>query len=1712
MDHAREHIDRMRRERYSIGKEEKNPMAEDIHQAVTYLSEELYAKDVHFLMEIIQNAEDNEYPSGVAPSLEFVITSKDITATGANSTLIIFNNERGFSSANIDSICRVGKSTKKGNRHRGYIGEKGIGFKSVFLICSQPYIFSNGYQIRFNEEPCPECGVGYIVPEWVEKDPIVADIKRVYGSSETLPATTIILPLKAQKVQAVKEQLSILHPEILLFLSKIKRLSVREDNEDPKLNTVKQVSISSETDVQMRKNMDAESYTLHLSAHENGEGEEEECSYYMWKQKFAVKSGSREKKRAEVDEWVITLAFPWGRRLNRGLRKPGVYAFLPTEMVTNFPFIIQADFLLASSREAILVDSPWNKGILECVPSAFVNAFVALVKSTEGAPSFSLPPMFQFLPIQRSSIPLLDSVRVSIKEKVAAEHIIPCESQSNQKVFSKPNEVRRLLPTFWDILIKAQKIGVDLKNLSSHGPFILSSSFDKGEYDEILGFLDVGFVDMGWYGKCIESSNLAREATEEIYLELLCFIGDNCTNFVGTSIQNIPLIRYVDTSGGLSFWSIYRATQFSERVCIASEEKYSSWLISWNSEFGSSTKRFFLPRSTQTALRVHTRRGVIMDWLQKYVYVETLDVYKYAKLILNLLGNDRRFVIAYTHFLYHSLSKNHLAEWAVNELCSSMPLVDNYGSVTAQRKEVLVPAKGSKWVELMGSNPWRGENYVELGATYISAGSYAGNYTSEDQLLAFLRSHTGASDVPDICPPNARFPTVSSPLTKENAFLLLQWLRNLRYRGLHIPQRFLNCIKEGSWLKTSVGYKPPSESFLSSSDWGSLLQMASVLVDIPMINAGFYDHKISSYKEELKMIGVRFEFGEASTYIGDRLMSMAESSTLTRVHVISLLKLIRFLREKRLSPSHLIDSVKDERWLKTSHGYRSPGGSVLFSSEWAVASYVSNLPFVETGFYGEEILQFKTELELLGVIVSFRSNYQLLVDHFKLSNITADSTILILDCIRYVRSSEGFVRKLRELRWMKTHLGYKKPGECFLVDSEWECLLEVVDDVPLIDHAFYGGRMGSYKEELKTAGVLVKFEDASKAIAHRFKQLISSSSLTKKNVLSLLLCRRKLKDQGFPVDLVNCIRSEKWLKTRTGLRTSTDAILFDPEWESVSPIAALPLIDDSDASYGKEIYGYKNELKSFGVVTEFKKGASFVLSCLNIPKDPSVVTPSNVLSLLKCIRYLKEKKADIFPKEFFKSINKKWLKTAMGYQSPGECILFESKGDTPLQRDDGPFLDEAFYGSEIVLYRDELKEMGVVVDIGSGCSLVANHLNCHSKLDVISRIYMYLSKSSWEPNDDEPRDWIWVPNGSNGGKWASSGSCVLHDKDNLFGSRLHVLDKHYESNLHGFFSTALKVRCGPTVEDYCSLWNEWEIALRQPTLAECSAFWVFIAKHWSGSTEQLLKGRIKKLPVFTENGVSLSNKQDVFIPDDLLLKDLFDEVAPNPLFIWYPQTKLASTSRSKMNTIFRSLGVQSISEATRKDEAFECTEFRKINPGDTVIKTGLLRLVLGFLADPSLDIPADDRHQIVGYLFNTAVFETDDPIAANYSLTLSSGKTLVAKASRIFRWERENLKLYVHKMDRSSGQKGNIEFATYFSEVISEGLLYEKVDRIPALAELVKLGCLVDFDEMAVKFLLQRKNLQLFSEDEELLSSATIKSSLSEAQQGVGYDDEEAVI
>lgn len=76
------------------------------------LSEDLYSKDTHFILEFVQNADDNAYLDDVEPRIIFDL-HKD--------RMVISCNENGFSAEDIRAVCSVGRSTKKNKI--GYIGE-----------------------------------------------------------------------------------------------------------------------------------------------------------------------------------------------------------------------------------------------------------------------------------------------------------------------------------------------------------------------------------------------------------------------------------------------------------------------------------------------------------------------------------------------------------------------------------------------------------------------------------------------------------------------------------------------------------------------------------------------------------------------------------------------------------------------------------------------------------------------------------------------------------------------------------------------------------------------------------------------------------------------------------------------------------------------------------------------------------------------------------------------------------------------------------------------------------------------------------------------------------------------------------------------------------------------------------------------------------------------------------------------------------------------------------------------------------------------------------------------------------------------------------------------------------------------------------------------------------------------------------------------------
>ncbi|GIL57411.1 hypothetical protein Vafri_12575, partial [Volvox africanus] len=274
-EECRHFVESIRRDEFGMGVELvgeaaalSGRLAARTGRALQRLAAELYSTDSHFVMELVQNADDNTYPAGVVPSLEFVLQRGAITAV---------NNELGFSPANLRALCDVGASTKA--RVTGYIGHKGIGFKSVFRVSAAPQVHSRNFHVAF--DLARHGSLGYCLPDWCPLQPGSAAATALirlgcadasvspsdpgsttfmthgsHGGHEVqslaavtvakdsfLYGTAIVLPLRQDMAGAgasadgghcergavLRRRFADLSPTLLLFLQRLQRIVVRDE-------------------------------------------------------------------------------------------------------------------------------------------------------------------------------------------------------------------------------------------------------------------------------------------------------------------------------------------------------------------------------------------------------------------------------------------------------------------------------------------------------------------------------------------------------------------------------------------------------------------------------------------------------------------------------------------------------------------------------------------------------------------------------------------------------------------------------------------------------------------------------------------------------------------------------------------------------------------------------------------------------------------------------------------------------------------------------------------------------------------------------------------------------------------------------------------------------------------------------------------------------------------------------------------------------------------------------------------------------------------------------------------------------------------------------------------------------------------------------------------------------------------------------------------
>ena len=274
------------------------------------LSSDLYNKKTHFLLEVIQNADDNAYRPNVVPTLRLRIEDR----------LVVFEcNELGFNATNVEAICDVGKSTKtRETNPRGFIGalgsvpwlprapltrihayagEKGIGFKSVFTVADRVYVTSGPYSFYFDKtEP-----LGMITPVLSSRYPVVRGW------------TTFHLHLAlSENGNDLSAQLRDVRPTLLLFLRQLRALSIITPGVTPR-------------SIEVKRTDDDDRDMVSLERVQNGVREVER--YVLVRHLAQTPDG--EPGRENVRESEIVLAFPVTETQEPVMKKQEVHAFLP---------------------------------------------------------------------------------------------------------------------------------------------------------------------------------------------------------------------------------------------------------------------------------------------------------------------------------------------------------------------------------------------------------------------------------------------------------------------------------------------------------------------------------------------------------------------------------------------------------------------------------------------------------------------------------------------------------------------------------------------------------------------------------------------------------------------------------------------------------------------------------------------------------------------------------------------------------------------------------------------------------------------------------------------------------------------------------------------------------------------------------------------------------------------------------------------------------------------------------------------------------------------------------------------------------------------------------------------------------------------------------------------------------------------------------------
>lgn len=316
---------------------------------------QLYKDKVHFVYELLQNAEDAQ-----ARVVKFVLYED---------RLEVFHDGKPFTESNVQSLFDIGLSDKVNDLNQ--IGEFGVGFKSVFSICERVQFFSNpnNYRIKDIENAG---SFGFEIQDFYKPVDIpIVDIGTVYTTKFIFPFAVDKSFLGFKKMEdlrsKIKEKLENLSETTLLFMKNIEIIEyeINLSNEFKAGNYMLD-----------KKKINDHCYCVKALS----EGQEakdtqkntQEISYIVFSRKL-------DKGRSDRS---VDIAFSYTEKNEEWQFVPAtekhIFVYFPTGTESKLNFIVQGPYRTTPSRSEIPMDDPENISLATETADLLYNSVLEL--------------------------------------------------------------------------------------------------------------------------------------------------------------------------------------------------------------------------------------------------------------------------------------------------------------------------------------------------------------------------------------------------------------------------------------------------------------------------------------------------------------------------------------------------------------------------------------------------------------------------------------------------------------------------------------------------------------------------------------------------------------------------------------------------------------------------------------------------------------------------------------------------------------------------------------------------------------------------------------------------------------------------------------------------------------------------------------------------------------------------------------------------------------------------------------------------------------------------------------------------------------------------------------------------------------------------------------------------------------------------------------